>query len=212
MVWDEDQQLLEGTITARERHCFNFLVMGQAGSGKTAVVQDICIPTIDFLFPANDVGGSSVLIACSKWSQAENISTPTHKAISCHRAGLVGIQSFRNKDFLPQNKKPALVRTWSTLRCLILEEVSMIAPPLYNMLLYRSFHGRREQWQVQESEYDKLQGAFGRMPIVIQLGDFLQLKPTASSVSLITDPKDFEDQEWQLVSLIKSLLFDNGVC
>ena len=30
------------------------------------------------------------------------------------------------------------------------------------------------------------------MPIIIHLGDFLQLKPTASSVSLITDPQELE--------------------
>ena len=88
-----------------------------------------------------------------------------------------------------------LARTWSTARCLILEEVSTAAPPLHDMILYRSFHGRREQWQVHESECDKLQDAFERMPTVIQLGDFLQLKPTGSSVSFITDPKSFEDTD-----------------
>ena len=68
----------------------------------------------------------------------------------------------------------------------------MVHPPIYNMLLYRSFHGRREHWQVTEAEYDKVSGAFGRMPLVIHLGDFLQLKPTGSSVSLITDPLELE--------------------
>ena len=71
----------------------------------------------------------------------------------------------------------------------------MVAPPLHDVLLYRRFHGRREQWLVQESEYDKLQGAFGRMPVVTQLGYFLQLKPTGSSVSLIADPREFEDKD-----------------
>ena len=63
---------------------------------------------------------------------------------------------------------------------MIIEEVSMIGPNFYNFLLYRSFHGRRERWNVKEPEYDKLQGAFGRMPIIIHLGDFLQKKPIAS--------------------------------
>ena len=48
---------------------------------------------------------------------------------------------------------------------------------------------------MEESEYDKAHAAFGRMPIVIELGDFLQLKPTGSSVSLITDPKFFEERD-----------------
>ena len=63
----------------------------------------------------------------------------------------------------------------------------MISPQLYNMLLFRSFLGRAERWEVEEKDYDELRGAFGRMPIVIHLGDFLQLKPTGSGVSLIAN-------------------------
>ncbi len=74
---------------------------------------------------------------------------------------------------------------------MVLEEVSMIGPDLYNLLLFRSFHGRRAQWSVKESEYDKPLGAFGRMPIVIHLGDFLQKKPIGgASISLIDDLKE----------------------
>ena len=48
--------------------CFNILLMGQGGSGKTAIVQEIVLVTLEFLF-----GTDSVLTVCSKWSQAENI-------------------------------------------------------------------------------------------------------------------------------------------
>ena len=148
--------------------CFNIFLIGQGGSGKTAVLQKILLRTLDFFF-----GCEATLIVCSKWSQAENISTDTHKAIACHRAASVGIQSYRNANILPGDSKQALVRRWDPLRCLVLEEVNMIGPELYNLLLFRSFHGRRSRWSVEECEYDKLQGAFGRMPIVIHLGDFL---------------------------------------
>ena len=69
----------------------------------------------------------------------------------------------------------------------------MIGPDLYNMLLFRSFHGRRTRWDVQEPEYDKLNGAFGRMPIVIHLGDFLKKKRIdCDSISFIHDIKERE--------------------
>ena len=55
------------------------------------------------------------------------------------------------------------------------------------MLLYRSYLGRRETWEVRENEYDRVGTALGRMPIVIHLGDFLQLKPTAAKASLVSD-------------------------
>ena len=63
----------------------------------------------------------------------------------------------------------------------------MVSPNLFNMLLYRSWHGRRKQFQVPELDYMKAASAFGRMPIVIYLGDFLQLKPTGTGLSLLSD-------------------------
>jgi hypothetical protein len=187
-VWDEDRKVEEGELDVKKITCFNILLMGQGGSGKTAVVQEIVLRTLDFLF-----GSEATLIVCSKWSQAENISTDTHKAITCHRAASVGIQSYRNANILPGDNKQALVRRWDPLRCLVLEEVSMMGPELYNLLLFRSFHGRRSRWSVEECEYDKLQGAFGRMPIVIHLGDFLQKKLIGGhSISLVDDLKERE--------------------
>ena len=168
--------------------CFNTLLMGQGGSSKTAVVQEIILRTFDFLF-----GCETTLIVCKKWSQAENISTDTNKAISCHRAASIGIQSYRNAKILHGDNKQTLVRRWEPLRCLILEEVNMIGPGLYNLLLFRSFHGRRKQWNVVESDYDKLKRAFGRMPMVIHLGDFLQKKPIGGAfISLTDDVKERE--------------------
>ena len=169
-----------------KRNTFQFLLLGQGGSGKTAMVQDIVLPAMDALFPVETTMAKSTLIVCAKWSQAANISTDAHKAVSCHRAGVIGVQSFRNKDIPAGGKLKALQDTWETVRCLILEEVSMISPNLYNMLAFRSYLGRKAEWGAEEREYDQVGGAFGRMPIVIHLGDFLQLKPTGGKVSLIS--------------------------
>ena len=106
---------------------------------------------------------------------------------------IIGIQSYRNANILLGDEKQALQRRWEHLRCLVLEEVSMIGPDLYNLLLYRSFYGRQTRWKVKESEYDKSTGAFGRMPITIHLGDFLQKKPIGGpSISLIDDLRERE--------------------
>ena len=197
-VWEDEQKINDGLLDAKKRRTYNFLLMGQGGSGKTAIVQEVVLPAMDALFPAEPGEVKSTLIICAKWSQAENISTEEHKAVSCHRSALMGIQSNRNRDMMAKDKKPALKRTWEPLRCLILEEVSMISPSLYNMVAYRSFLGRADRWDVQEKDYDQLAGASGRMPIVIHLGDFLQLKPTASSASLISDFKELADEGVEL--------------
>ena len=63
----------------------------------------------------------------------------------------------------------------------------MISPASYNVLLYRFYHGRKERWQIkQECHYVQPDWAFGRMPLKLHLGDFLQLRPTGA-MSLLTD-------------------------
>ena len=88
---------------------------------------------------------------------------------------------------LPETKKAALEAKLNPKRALVTEEVSMISPALYNMLLYRFYHGRKDRWQIkQERHYVQRKCAFGRMPLELHLGDFLQLRPTAA-MSLLTD-------------------------
>ena len=69
---------------------------------------------------------------------------------------------------------------------LVIEEISMVSAPMYNMLDFRSMYGRSKTHEVHEHNYAQRGNAFGRIPIVIHLGDFLQLKPTAN-ISLIDD-------------------------
>ena len=189
VIWEDETD----QVAPKARKTFQILLMGQGGSGKTAIVQEIVLPAMDKLFPpAAPDYRRSTLIVCAKWSQAENISTKEHKAVSCHRAALMGIGTHRNKSMLPQDKKSALEQRWSHLKALIIEEVSMVSPNLYNMLLYRGFHGRRDKFEVPEPDYMTQKGAFGRMPLVIMLGDFLQLKPTGTGISLLSDLQALE--------------------
>ena len=53
-------------------------------------------------------------------------------------------------------------------------------------------HGRSKTHDVYESTYKQPQHHFGRIPIVIHLGDFLQLSPTAN-ISLIQDVNETND-------------------
>ena len=62
----------------------------------------------------------------------------------------------------------------------------MVAAAVYNMLDVRSMHGRSRTHDVSEVTYTQPHHHFGRLPIVIHLGDFLQLSPT-KSIGLIED-------------------------
>ena len=138
-VWEDERD----SVPMEKRRCFSFLLMGQGGSGKTAIVQEIVLPAIDFLFPPETLGTSSAIIVCSSWAQAQNISTLTHKAVSCHNATSMRVQSYRNSAMSPGENKATLERRLCPKRLLVIEEVSMISPSLYNMLLYRFYHARR---------------------------------------------------------------------
>ena len=178
-VWDDEQN----KVPWERRRTYRILLIGQGGSGKTAIIQEIVLPTMDFLF-----GRSSSLIVCAKWSQAENISTKHHKATTCHKAAQMGIGEHRNREMVPAaDARTRLENIWCGLWLFVIEEVSMVSPNLYNMLLYRAFHARRNLCNLQEADYQKPSCAFGRVAIVIELGDFLQLKPTGSGRSLLSD-------------------------
>ena len=108
----------------------------------------------------------------------------------------------RNADMAPGDRLSQLKKTWENKKLLVIEEISMVPPVYLNMLLYRSFHARRDTYEVDEAEYDKHRGAFGRMAIVLKLGDFCQLKPTANA-SLMDDPNESERDippEWQMAA------------
>ena len=72
-VWDDENEKKPWA----QRRTFQMLLMGQGGSGKTAIIQEIVLPVMDFLF-----GHSATQIVCAKRSQCENISTEHHRATS----------------------------------------------------------------------------------------------------------------------------------
>ena len=107
-VWEDEQN----DVPMNRRRCFDMLIMGQGGSGKTAIVQEIVLPVIDFLFPpdAESNPPETSLVVCASWAQADNISIDKHKAVSCHSAGMVRVESMRNADMAAGEKLSALER------------------------------------------------------------------------------------------------------
>ena len=49
-VWDDE----DAEIAYEKRRRYNMLLMGEGGTGKTAIVQEIVLPAIDFIFGAED--------------------------------------------------------------------------------------------------------------------------------------------------------------
>ena len=62
----------------------------------------------------------------------------------------------------------------------------MVPAEAVNMLMFRSAHGRREKFELNMDNYASLRTLCGRMPLLLLLGDFLQLKPPRQ-LSLVDD-------------------------
>ena len=96
------------------------------------------------------------------------------------------VQSLANSKMAPGAKIDALTNTWGNTMLLVNEEVSMMPAEAINMEMFRAAHGRRLRFQVSMENYAQTRELFGRMPLVLFLGDFLQLKPP-KQLSLVDD-------------------------
>ncbi|CAE7839254.1 PIF7 [Symbiodinium sp. CCMP2592] len=181
-VYDEEQR-----FAPHKRGVYHMLLLGQGGSGKTHVVQNLIFPVVLFIWPPED-GSETLRVVAAKNSQAKNISTSSVRATTVHAAACMRVQNLSNCNLAAGSKEKALRTMWQSCRVLILEEISMVAAMLYNMLDYRSMLGRRLSHDVNPQTYTRIGRVFGRVPIVLHLGDFLQLRPTAQ-LSLLDDLK-----------------------
>ena len=88
------------------------------------------------------------MVVVSSNAQAKNISTATTKARTIHNASAMRVQQLVNAKMRPGTKHNVFTRLWIRVRVLILEEVSMVAAAVYNMLDVRSMHGSGREHDV----------------------------------------------------------------
>ena len=181
IAWEEER----AKKPYEKRTCQQMILLGQGGTGKTMIVTDIFIPLVNWAFPPTAEGERYLVVAFSH-AQADAISTEQIKARTLHNACAMRVQSMANSKMAPGAKKDVLINTWSNKVLLINEEVSMTPAEALNMEMYRSMWGRHEQFGGNIDEYAQLNALFGRMPLVVFLGDFLQLKPP-KQISLVDD-------------------------
>ena len=179
-AWADEQKPPE------QRRTHHMLLLGAGGTGKTHVVQNVVFKTVEYLWPAESVDSPSLMVVAASNAQAKNISSPEFKARTLHNAAGMRVQEMVNPKMRPGDKANALEQRWRNVRVLVIEEVSMVSAASYNMLDFRAMYGRTKTHAVTESTYKKKGCSFGRCPIVIHLGDFLQLSPTGQ-LSLVAD-------------------------
>ena len=155
------------------------LLLGQGGSGKTEVV-GICRRLFEHFLGA----GSCVAMASSN-SAARGIGGDTiHSCCHMHGESSLGLRS------LSKGISDGLKDRWRDTRVLIIEEISLVSPRLLGAASYRICCARRVSHCVDPDLYASVGNMFGRIQIVILLGDFMQLPPfeNRSRVSLLKVP------------------------
>ena len=111
-VWKEEQEL-----PPERRSVYHMLLLGQGGSGKTHVVQNLIFPVAHFIWPPSKEE-ESLMVVAAKNSQAKNISTEGVRAKTLHRAGCMRIQSLRNQDLAPGKKEKGFGENLEECSCL----------------------------------------------------------------------------------------------
>ena len=165
---------------------------------------------VEYIWPNETPESPSMLVVASSNAQAKNISTAECKARTLHNAAGMRVQEMVNAKMRPGNKAQALEVRWRNVKVLVIEEVSMVSAANYNMLDFRAMCGRTKSHDVSEGNYKKQGCSFGRCPIVIHLGDFLQLTPTAQ-LSLVTDPNEKDEDGNYVLSEPPSLEIQNAL-
>ena len=114
---------------------------------------------------------------------------PTHAAVrllgqgamTMHKAAQAKFNQKWTPEYLNLTGESAreMKLRWCRARATILDEMSMAAPEVYHALGYRIAHARYFEKELNINLKEYATQWFGNMPIGIQLGDFMQLRPAA---------------------------------
>ena len=178
---DEEKQ-----VPLQERTQRSCLLIGAGGTGKTTVILLLMLTVFCHFFPGQD-GEDRYLITTFSHAQSDAISNETHRATTAHAACSYRVASMRNKDLGLKTKEQEMKKRWMSKLLLIQDEISLVPCLVENMMLYRSMRARQDLG-LKPDEYTRPLCLFGRMPIVLIAGDFMQIRP-ANELSLGDDLK-----------------------
>lgn len=91
-VYREEQEL-----APENRSVFHLLLLGQGGSGKTHIVQNLIFPVVQFIWPPQQ-DEDALMVVAAKNAQAKNISTESVRAKTLHTASCMRVQSLSNSQ------------------------------------------------------------------------------------------------------------------
>ncbi|CAK9025958.1 Uncharacterized protein SCF082_LOCUS17293, partial [Durusdinium trenchii] len=151
----------------------NCLWLGAGGSGKTWAYTKVLRPLFQRFFGFGRYTAGAPTHAAARLLGGE--------ARTLHKLANISPNSALHRGAIrgQRNKNDALEQQILASLACIVDELSMSAADVYHALGLRFSVKRCEDWALDLSRY--LQEWFGKMPIGLQLGDFLQLRPAAQA-------------------------------
>ena len=164
----------DGAVDYADRTYAQMVLLGQGGTGKTHVVNNIVRETVARCFPEFKEPTKAVAFS---HAQAYGI-----KGQTIHSQAKMNTEiGWSYSELVPgETARNGLRDAWENVVCLVVEEISMIPAALLNALAIRAAFGREDKWQFEAIDHLDEANGFARIPLVIFLGDFLQLKPPGS--------------------------------
>ena len=168
-MWETRTNPQSRIADGRAREACNCLWLGAGGSGKTWAYKKVPRPLFQHFF------GFAGFLAGAPTHAAVRLLGP--EARTLHKLANVNPSMGLDRKQLrsQKGKNDSLEESLRTAQACVIDELSMTAPDVYHAVGYRFALQRREILGLDLERY--LQQWLGAMPIGVQLGDFLQLRP-----------------------------------
>ena len=157
---------------------------GPGGAGKSECI-DIAGRMIDYFFGAGSIRTLAASNSAARGVRGDTVHTGLYLGAQC--SFRLGCKAMKSPPQL------ACQEAWAPVKPLFLEEVSMISPCMLAGISYRLCRARKglRPW-LDETLYEDKEHMFGGIPIIVMLGDFMQLgamERGLQRVSLIMQPR-----------------------
>lgn len=152
------------------------LIVGGGGCGKTTLLMKIMMPVLQTYL-------HGMLRTAPSNKAARSIGGRT-----CHNASaLKPSDSLRTAalHFANDNMRKKMEAIWTAVGSLAVEEFSQLPASLFHAMAVRSIYARAGVHRLHLESYCQQSHLFGSMPVVIVMGDPLQLPPIPKSTSLL---------------------------
>ena len=160
----------------------NIIIHGAGGTGKTHAANQVVRPIVRDVF--GESAERAVTIANSAARVLGQGATTIHAAMK-----ILARQKTDSQITDEHSRVERLEDEWRNVKLLIIDEISMIPATLYRALAYSATQGRAHAHDLNKTDWRV--EPFGKIPVVLNLGDFMQLRPvSAYSLMDFHDPKN----------------------